>query len=366
VADKEVAGPAPEQSQNGHTIVGGVQVRSWALTGLALLATFYTLYLASEFLLPVVLALLLALLLSPLVLALRSLRIPDAVGAAIVVLSLVGAVAGTAYALSGAAADWLQQAPQIMREIERKVSPLREKVREVNQAAEQVERIAEEEDDTIVVRMRETGLRDVVLSRVQSFALSAVMVIFLLYFLLASGDRFMRNLMTALPSFGDKRRTLEISHHLQHEISAYLFTFTLINLVLAAVGSLAFYLIGLPNPVLWGALAGLLNFVPYLGPAVVIGIVTVVSTLTFETLPEMLVAPSVFLVITALEGQLITPMILGRRLALNPILIFLGLIFWGWLWGVAGALLAVPIMVSIKIVCDHIEALQPIGIMMER
>lgn len=351
---------------NGKEPSQGPHIHSWALTVLAVLATFYTLYLAREFLLPVVLALLLALLLSPLVQALRHLRLPDAVSSAIVVLGLIGAVATTAYALSAPAAEWLRQLPQITRELERKVSPLRETVREVDQAAAEVERITQGGGDPPVVRVQQRGLREAAVAQAQSFAVSTAMVVFLLYFLLAAGERLLRNLMTAMPSFRDKRRTLEITRQLQREISTYLFTFTLINVALAAVTGLALYLVGLPNPMLWGVLAGLLNFVPYLGPAVVIAVLTMVSALTFESPHAILLPPVVFLVITSLEGQLITPMVLGRRLALNPILIFLGLIFWAWLWGVVGALLAVPIMVSVKIVCDHIEPLQPIGIMMER
>lgn len=353
----------PAEHESG---VPGTHIRSWTLTILALLATFYTLYLAREFLLPVVLAMLLALLLSPLVLTLRRLRLPAAAAAALVVAGLIGAIAGIAYGLSGPAAEWMEQAPRIMREIEHKAGELQRTVRDVSEAAQKVEQMTEESDETPVVRIREQSLRDIVVDYFQTLIVSGLMMVFLLYFLLAAGERFLRNLMSALPTFGDKRRTLEIMQHLQREISGYLMTFTLINITLASVTSVVLYFIGLPNPWLWGVMAGLLNFIPYMGPAVVVGVLTVVSALTFDELRTILLAPGVFLVITSLEGQVVTPTILGHRLALNPILIFLGLIFWGWLWGVIGALLAVPIMVSIKIVCDHIEPLKPIGIVMER
>jgi predicted PurR-regulated permease PerM len=336
------------------------------LSLLAVLAVFYTLFLAREFLLPVILALLLALLLNPLMHPLRQLRLPDAICAAIVVFGLIGAIAGTGYALSTPAAKWVQEAPGVLYQLQRKVNALRQTVREVSQTAEQVERLAQSPNKPPVVQLQGQGLRDIILARLRSIAIGTVMATFLLYFMLASGDRFQRKLLSTMPTFRDKRRTLEISRHVQREVSAYLFTFALINIGLATVTSLTMYLLGLPNPVLWGALAGVLNFVPYLGPATVLTVLAIVATLTFDQLHAILLPPGAFLIITSLEGQLLTPMILGRRLALSPIVIFLGLIFWGWLWGVLGALLAVPIMVSIKIVCDHIEPLQPIGIMMER
>lgn len=339
---------------------------AWTLNLLAGLAAIYTLFFASEFLLPVILALLLALLLNPLMHPLRRLRLPDAISSAIIVFGLVGAIAVTAYALSTPAANWVEQAPSVLHDLEIKIHELQQTIREVNQAAEQVERITKNPDEPPVVQLQGEGLRDALLNRLQAAAVGIVMATFLLYFMLASGERFLRNLMSALPTFRDKRRMLEILRHVQRDISTYLFTFALINIALATVTGLAMYLVGLQNPVLWGVLAGVLNFVPYLGPATMVMILTAVAMLTFEQAHAILLPPAVFLVITSLEGQLLTPMILGRRLSLSPIIIFLGLIFWGWLWGVVGALLAVPIMVSIKIVCDHVEPLQPLGIMMER
>ena len=361
MADQDSEHPALAEAPQPRLLA-----RAWSLNTLALLAILYTLYYARAFILPVVIAVLLALLLSPLVGALYRLRIRHAVGAAIVVLSLVGVVGSALYLLSGPAAQWVEQAPQLARQLERKIHPLRETVAEVNRAAERVENIGQGEEQVPLVKLQERSLREIVVERVQATGASTVMVIFLLYFLLASGERFVRNVMTALPSWRDKRRAWEISLHVQHEISAYLFTITLINSALAAVTGGAMYLLGLPNPLLWGVMAGVFNFVPYLGPAFTVAVLTVVSTLSFDTPREMLVPPLVFFVITSLEGQLITPTILGQRLALNPIMIFLGLIFWGWLWGIAGALLAVPIMVTVKIVCDHVEALQPIGTAMGR
>src|SRR5688572_23889655 len=200
-----------------------------------------------------------------------------------------------------------------------------------------------------------------VLSRTGSFLGSAVVMVVLLYFLLASGDLFLRKLIHVLPRFGDKKRAIEIARQTEHHISTYLSTVTLINIALGVVVGVAMHLAGMPNPVLWGVTAGLLNFVPYLGALVTAGVLTLVSILTFDSLGRAMVAPLIFLGINAIEGYLVTPMLLGRRLTLNPVAIFLGLIVWGWIWGIAGALLAVPILATFKIFCDNIEPLSPIG-----
>jgi predicted PurR-regulated permease PerM len=148
---------------------------------------------------------------------------------------------------------------------------------------------------------------------------------------------------------------------MEEHISKYLVTMTLINVGLGVAVGGAMRLADMPNPVLWGVTAAVLNFVPYLGPVVTLGMIALVSLLTFEDLGRAFVAPGLYLGLNALEGYLVTPMLLGRRLLLNPVVIFLGIIFWGWLWGIPGALLAVPILVTFKIFCDHIGPLSPIG-----
>ncbi|MGH7358694.1 MAG: AI-2E family transporter, partial [Candidatus Rokuibacteriota bacterium] len=152
-----------------------------------------------------------------------------------------------------------------------------------------------------------------------------------------------------------------IARDMEEHISKYLVTMTLINVGLGAAVGGAMRLADMPNPVLWGVTAAVLNFVPYLGPVVTLGMIALVSLLTFEGLDRALVAPALYLGLNALEGYLVTPMLLGRRLLLNPVVIFMGIIFWGWLWGIPGALLAVPIMATFKIFCDHIGPLSPIG-----
>jgi len=183
----------------------------------------------------------------------------------------------------------------------------------------------------------------------------------LLYLLLASGDLFLQKLVRVMPTFRDKKRAVEISHEVQQNISNYLFSVSLINVGLGAIVSGGLYFMGVPNAAMWGMLAALLNFVPYFGPVAGVILLSIVGLLTFDTLWQGLLPPAWYLLLHLLEANLITPVLLGRRFTLNPVVIFVSLIFWTWLWGVPGALLSVPILVSIKVVCDRIPALSSVS-----
>lgn len=365
-AREEEERPRPDITKLGELFGGPIDVRSVSLTGLFVLAFFYTLYFGRQFFLPVVLALLLSFLLAPLVRGLRRIHVPQAVGAAVVILGLLGAVSFGIYRLSGPAAEWMERAPEGLQRIERRVRQIRGPVEEVRQAAERVEQQVErmagtDRSPTREVELRGDTLTGVVLSRTGSFLGNAIVMIVLLYFLLASGDLFLRKLVRVLPRLSDKKRAIEIARQTEQHISTYLVTVTLINVVLGVAVGVAMRLAGMPNPVLWGVAAGILNFIPYLGPLVMAAMLAAASILTFEGLGRAMVAPMLYLGINALEGYLFTPMLLGRRLTLNPVVIFLGIILWGFMWGIPGALLAVPVLATFKIFCDNIEPLAPIG-----
>lgn len=356
-----------EERRPGGVANSPVDIRSLALTGIFVLLFFTALYFARSLFLPIILALLLSFLLAPLVRGLRRIGIPGALGAAVVILGLLAAVSMGFYRLSGPAAEWIERAPQGLVRVERRIRQLRRPVEEVRQAAEQVERQVERMAGgdrpvrTQEVRVRDETLTAIVLSRTGSFLGGAAIMTVLLYFLLASGDLFLRKLVRVLPRLEDKKRAIEIARATEDHISKYLSTVTLINVALGVAVGVAMHFVGMPNPVLWGVTAGLLNFVPYLGALVTVVVLTLVSILTFDDLGRAVVAPLVYFGINALEGYIVTPHLLGRRLTLNPVVIFLGLIVWGWMWGIAGALLAVPILATFKIFCDHIEPLSPIG-----
>jgi predicted PurR-regulated permease PerM len=183
----------------------------------------------------------------------------------------------------------------------------------------------------------------------------------LLYFLLSSGDLFLQKLVKVLPKWPDKRRAVEIVRQVEEHLFQYLFTVTCINIGLGAMVGTAMYFLGMPNPILWGTMAALLTFIPYLGHMFGIVVVTLVATLTFDEMGQVLLVGGAYGGLALLEGWFVTPMILGQRLEINPVVLLIGLMLWGWIWGVGGAFLAVPILVTFKIVCDHIEPLGPVG-----
>jgi predicted PurR-regulated permease PerM len=355
--------PRPNLSRLRDVMQGPFGIRSIALTGLFILASFYTLYLGRDFFLPIVLALLLNFLFSPVVRALKKLRIPEGLGAGIVVFGLLGSLALGVYELATPAYDWAQKAPQTMRRLEAKLRDFKKPVQTMSKATEQVEKITQvggsKPPPTVEVRTESLGER--MFSQATDFVANGMVMFVLLFFLLASGDLFLRKLIRVLPSLADKKKAVEIARQIETDISAYLVTITIINIGLGIAVWGITTLLGVPNPMLWGVLAMVTNYIPYLGAIIMIVVLAMVGFLTFKDPTHAMMVPLSFVGLNLLESYIVTPMVLGRRLTLNPVVIFLALTFWGWLWGITGALLAVPIMVVFKIFCDHSEPLRPLG-----
>jgi predicted PurR-regulated permease PerM len=355
----------PDITEPATFLQGPIDIRSVALSGLLIVALGCTLYVARAVFLPIILALLLSFLLAPLVKGLTRLRLPTALSAAVVLLATLGLVGyGTSW-LFAPAASWMQQLPRSLRQIEGKMEVVKESVEKVNKATEQVRKLTQEEEGTarpfVRVDVKRTNLLGVVFNQTLEVVASVVLTVILLYFLLASGDLFLLKLVRVLPSLTDKKVAVSIVHQVEHDISRYLLTITLINAGLGIAVGGAMFLLGMPNPILWGVMVCALNFIPYLGDITSVTVLTLVALLTFEEIGQAMIVPVVFLVLTSLEGYIVTPTIMGRRLALNPVAIFIWLIFWGWLWGIAGTLLAVPLLAVLKIVCDHVKPLAAVG-----
>ena len=332
------------------------------LTLIAVVVVVAALKFAAAVIVPLALAIVVSIVLSPLVMWLGKLRIPAALGAAIVVAGLLTISVIGVYYLSYPAAEWMRTLPDTMREVEWKLRDFRAPIEEVAQASDEVEEIAAPDSGaTPVVEVREQSMADVLLSGTQAFLITASIVIVLVYMLLASGDLFLQKLVRVQPQFSDKKIAVEVVRQIKHDVGLHLFTITLINIGLGIVTTLAMWMIGLPNPMLWGILAAALNYIPYLGSLAGTVIIGLVAFVTFHEPLQILLPPLVYMLITSIEGYVVTPMVLGVRLSLNPVVIVVGLIFWGWMWGIPGALLTVPMLVIIKSVCDRITGLQGVG-----
>lgn len=367
-AEESPAAPASPTAAPPDLVATGDAVasrrgQSVEVAVITVLAVLYSLYFAREFLIPIVFALLLNFLLSPLIRLLMRWRIPAPAGAALVVLTLIAGIGSGAYQLAGPAQRWATLAPQSFAKAERK---LRGIIRPMQQVSKNVEQAASAVGDGTgkrpqVVIQQGPSLSSRLFGTTQRIAAGMLEIFILLYFLLAGGDLFLQKLIKMLPHFSDKVKAVEIARATEAAVSAYLTTTLLVNIGEGSVVALVLWLQGMPNPVLWGALVACLEFVPYLGAFTAVVVFALAGLTTFDQLGRALLVPGSFLAINLLQANLVTPLLLGHRLTLNPVAIFIGLAFFFWIWGVPGAFLAVPLLASFKIFCDNFTGLAAIG-----
>ena len=356
----------PNLERTGQALSSG-SARSVAMTVVAVLLVLYTIYFAREFLMPITFAALLSFLFSPIVRALTRIRVPAPLGAALVVLSLLTMIGAGAYRLSTPAERWIEDAPTTIQTARSKLGRVLSPVEKVTATAATVANATDSVSGRagrpraeIVVRQG-PSLASRAFGTTQRFLTAVLEIIVLLYFLLASGDLFLQKLIKVLPNLREKRAAVVIAREVEAAISTYLLAAAIVNVVEGAVVAVAMYLIGMPNPALWGALVAVFEFVPYIGAAAMVVILGVAGLTAFDSVGHALLAPAVYLGINLIQGNVVTPLFQGERLALNPVAIFVGLAFWFYVWGVPGAFLAVPLLAAFKIFCDHIESLASVG-----
>jgi predicted PurR-regulated permease PerM len=307
--------------------------------------------------------------LKPLIRWLSCCHIPPALSAAIVLCLLVATIGIGFFQLGRPALTWMNEAPQHMTDLRQRVLKIFPRLTRFSQAAAAVNNLGATEvqqEKTTVVEVKTSRVPSTFINWTGTLLVGIGETLVLLYLLLASGDLFLQKLVRVMPTLRDKVHAVEISHEIQQNISNYLFSVSLINIGLGIVVGGGLYFMGVPNAAMWGTLVAVLNFVPYFGPVAGVIVLGTVGLLTFDTLWQGLLPPAWYLLLHLLEANLITPVLLGRRFTLNPVVIFVSLIFWTWLWGVPGALLSVPILVSIKVVCDRVPTLSSVGELLSR
>jgi len=332
----------------------------FAALWLALLATLWTCRAASGVVLPMVFAVFIALSLNPVVISLSRPYVPRALVAAIVVAIGIVLLASLVAWIAVPARHWFEQAPEALRSLTPKLRGMTRQIEAAGRATQSLIGLGAPSGEHVASQPSTPVLFDVwaALSATPRLLAEIFATVLLAYFFLVFGNDLLRKAVDLSPSLDRKRTTIDIVRLAQREMSRYLFTTTLINSAVGLGAGLIAFALGIPDALFWGALAAVLNFIPYVGPLCMTAIFLLVGLLSFERLGEALLAPGLFAGLVILEGQFITPMILGRRMELNPVVILLWLMVMGWMWGAAGIVLAVPVLAVTRIVCQRVEAWQ--------
>lgn len=357
-----------------------VGVRNVALTIIASLAGVATLNYAQPILIPLVLGILIAYAFERPVSTLARMKIPRTIGAGIVVVIAVGVIAAGVWALSGQAMDIVSQVPQAAARLRQRVQAHQARggaIETVQRAANELQKTANAASEQAQTPAASPNVQKVQIVtppvNVSSYLYwggmgvigglgQAVVILFLVYFFLASGNLYKKKLVKiAGPHLWQKKLTVEILDDINSQIESFIRVQVMTSALVGVATMAALWYFGLNQFVIWGLLAGIFNSIPYLGPIIVTGGLGTVAFLQFNSISQTLLVCGTAFVITSLEGFLLTPALMSRAAKMNPVAVFVGLLFWSWLWGIWGAVLAVPMLMMLKAACDHIEDLQPVG-----
>ncbi|MBB6187638.1 AI-2E family transporter [Rhodanobacter sp. MP7CTX1] len=346
--------------------------------GLFFLALLACAYFSKPVILPIVLAFILKLLLQPVMRLLERVRVPRVLASLAVIILLLGLLYGFGRMLSGPAADWAKRLPEGLPRLQQRVRVVSAPIDSLNHWISHAKTLVgptaappasgaspNAPPPSTGVEATAGDLQTSLLSGIQTFASEFFTTFLVLFFLLMSGDTFLRRLVEVMPRFRDKRQAVDISQQVEADISSYLVTITIMNALVGMATGLAMWSLGLENAVLWGCVAFVLNYVPILGPLTGLVIFLAVGMLSLDPLWKAFMPMTLYAVIHVLEGETFTPMLLARRFTLNPVLVIVALLFWDWMWGIPGAILAVPMLAITKIVCDRIRPLAAFGHFLE-
>lgn len=336
-------------------------VKAMMLVGIFSLLLFYALYLTGEIVVPIIIAFLLKLVLQPAVETLVDWHVPRFLAALMMVVGLLALLCGLGFALSGPATSWLSKAPQSFAKLETRLSSIATISRDLTRASHDVEKMSEDSASPPAVAVKGPPLSTFLFSGTRALTAGLLTIVVLLFFLLVAGNSFLRRIVEILPTLTDKKQAVEMTSEIQRTVSTYLGIVTIMNVAVGLLTGTAAYFCGLSDPILWASVAFLLNYVPIIGPIVCTAILVLAGLLTFDPIWQALLPAGIYLSIHVSEGEIVTPTLLARQLTLNPVVVIISLVFWYWMWGVAGALLAVPMLATFKIVCDRVPPLAAIG-----
>lgn len=331
-----------------------------SLAVLATITVLVTFYFAKDLVLPVLLGFLIALTLSPVTRFFYRMGIPYALSSIVLIILTATIIGGAVVFSAGTVNGWVADAPEIGAALKEKLSGISDTLDEVKDASKEVEEMAEGDSSEPIqeVVIKQPSLLDSAVSTVTSLATTVAVALILATFLLASGDMFYIKLVQSFRSMTGKKRALTAVYDIERKVSRYLLTITVINAGLGVAVAICLTLLGLDYAYIWGIAAFLLNFVPFVGGVVGTVLVGASAIVQFDSMYYALAAPFVYQILTGIEGQFITPTLVGRRLEMNTVAVFLTVVLWGWLWGIPGALVAVPFLVVFKVICENFEGLE--------
>ena len=344
-------------------------VPRWAIIGIFIMLLIAALAYAQVFLTPVLLAFILTFVFSPPRRALERLGLPTGLAAGLIMAGILAVLATVVILLAQPVRQWAADAPEIGAQLEQRVRQIRasfgadedgasiqDVVKKVSEAAAPASEDAPQE-----VVVRQPGALSALAATAPAIVVQLILTLVLLFFILASGEMFYEKTVHVIPRFRDKRRAIRIARDIERKISHYLLTITIINACLGLSIGLALWALGMPDPLLFGVAGMLLNYIPYVGAIIGAGLTLIVGLLTFDTTGAAIAPALAYYALTSFEGQFVTPYFVGRNLKLNTVVVFIAVAFWAWLWSVVGMLLAVPLLVAVRVLCEHIPSLEPFG-----
>lgn len=338
----------------------------WPLTVLAVGTIVFALYWARDLIIPIMLALFLSLLLRPVLRRMRKVGVPDILSSFVIVFSIAALFTGSLFSLVGQAKYWLTMAPDSIERVRRMIFAYTGPMDDLAKATEAFRNLTQttagSEPLPVVVHSPEATFT--ILGASGHIVGAAVIVFVLAFFLLSFSDTLLKQAVESRPSFSQKRNVVELLYNVENGISRYLATITIINIGLGFVTGLVLWLMGIPNPLLWGVMVAVMNYVPHVGAFACLVVLFVVGAVTQQSLTWGIAVAGVFALLTTAESYLVTPLVLSRSLELSPLAVILFVLFWGWLWGIVGGLMAAPLLAVLKIICDQFETLRPWGIML--